>query len=95
MKYLLLLLFLSACSSSDWQPIGQLDFSTAPLFKMNQKVVYKVPPFYQIVCSGQGTVRELVVDIPGSFQYRVSTPNEEPDCPASYVIRETELKAAK
>jgi hypothetical protein len=76
-----LLLALSACSPKTQRK--------DPIFKYKQKVIYQVPAFYQLVCTGNGVV-ESYETFKDTYLYDVYT--DDSGCP-NWKLLESELKA--
>lgn len=91
MKYLPLCLFLIGCS-----PIPKSEFHE-PKFMKGQKVTYKVPKFYSLVCSGKAEIAALENQAHlEPYTYILETGPEEHGCPYHlYNVYEENIEAAK
>jgi len=91
-KFILLLSIMLPLSSYSGQRMPPpFDFSDpVPKFKQSQHIIYEVPDFYLLVCSGKGVIigYEIVRGqySPKEVAYHIRTP--EPDCPGFFLTED-------
>lgn len=61
-----------------------------PKYLKNQNVIYIVPRFYSLVCSGKGAIDEA--HCYDDCSYTIITPPDEKGCPSEIVIVEEEIR---
>lgn len=77
MKYLLFTLFLTGC----FPDRDTSSLKKDPHWKYNETVFYEVPEFYQLVCSGKGTVEDKRLEYDNVvYVIRPDTSQNEYDC---------------
>jgi len=86
MRYLIFLLLLTGCVKTE--PI------TEPKFMFRQQVVYKVPHYFLLVCSGKGRAITEVQETRHGFYYNIAPPLNEGFCDPGW-IAEKDIEAAK
>lgn len=92
MKYLIIILlgFSSCEKTAPPCPVSSPEPIKTEKFAYSQKVIYKVPAFYKLVCSGKGVVYILSDGLYGVYPGKKEV---NKGCPSWFYLNEKDIKA--